>query len=134
MHALFDNASAQYSICVQNDHRMCRDFTIGELQALISSLQSHTFVDLSGGAGHNDKYSERANIVNTEVFKNLPIKAYGGPGPLEFNCLWSEAGTSYSCWSEGLLINHNWPRLFDNLGVRTVRSPAPGIEIERYYL
>jgi hypothetical protein len=133
-HDLFDNVRTEYAIYVQNDHMLLRDFTIEEFNQLVFNLNNgFTSIDLSGGAGHNDKFSERAYIVKTDTFKNLTIKAYGGPGPYE-TWLWSEAGTSYSYWSEGLNIHHNWPVLFGNTGFRTIREDSNGIIIERYYL
>lgn len=133
-HDLFNAAKAPYSIYVQNDHVLSREFTEEELQKMIQDLNTeYDLIDLSGGAGHNDKYSERAHIIKTDLYKSLPIKGFGGPGPYE-NWLWSEAGASYSFWNFNHKICHNWPMLFGNTGYRTVREVKKGITVERYYI
>lgn len=132
-HDLFDSAKGEYSIYVQNDHSLERDFTQEELDKMISALNSdYQLIDLSGGAGHNDKYSERAHIIKTKTYQELPIKGFGGPGPFE-EYFWSEAGASYSFWHLNYKIHHEWPLLFGNTGFRTVREDSEGIIIERYY-
>jgi hypothetical protein len=131
-HELFKNAKADYCMYVQNDQLLFREFTQNELDELKKLINNeYTSVDLSGGAGHNDKFSERAYIIKTDTFNNLPIKGYGGPGPYEHDYFWSEAGTSYSFWSQNLKIFHNWPILFANYGFRTIREDLSGNIIER---
>lgn len=132
-HELFKASRAPYSIYVQNDHILSRDFLNNELEELIYYLDSYSVIDLSGGAGHNDKYSERAHIIKTKTYLDFPIKGYGGPGPYE-EWLWSEAGASYSIWNFNHKIKHDWPILFGNTGFRTVREARDGIILERYYV
>lgn len=130
-HELFDNAKAEYCMYIQNDHILYRSFEQQELDDLKSILNNgYTSVDLSGGAGHNDKFSERAYIIKTNEYKQLPIKGYGGPGPYEHEYFWSEAGTSYSFWDKGLKVYHNWPMLFGNTGYRSIREDLNGNIVE----
>lgn len=134
-HELFSNAKAEYCMYIQNDHVLYREFGREEFDKLKEVINNgYVSVDLSGGAGHNDKFSERAYIIKTETFNNLPIKGYGGPGPYEYDYFWSEAGTSYSFWSQGLEVFHNWPMLFGNTGYRTVRENLQGEIREIQYI
>lgn len=126
-HELFDIAKAKYSIYVQIDHILNRNFSDEEFSRMKMCLDNgYDSIDLSGGAGHNDKFSERAFIIKTETYKNLPIKAYGGPGPFEEDFFWSEGAASISFWEKNLAIHHSWPILFGNTGYRTVRENKNG--------
>lgn len=126
-HDLYNISKAEYSIYVQNDQYMRRQFSSEELQAMINNLnEEYKCIDLSGGAGHSDKFSERAHIMNTEFYKQLHLKGYGGPGPFEHEWLWSEGGTSYSFWDKDYKIHHEWPCLFANNGWRTIREDKIG--------
>lgn len=133
-HELYDYARAPYSFYIQNDQYLGVELTDKVLEELVRLLGSYDLIDLSGGAGHDDKYSERASICKTETYKNLSIKGYGGPGPFEKDWIWSEAGASYSFWNNNLTILHNYPILFGNLGYRSVREDSSGKINEIKYL
>lgn len=133
-HDLFNASKSEYSIYVQNDQFLGREFTQEELDLLKNELNQETkLVDLSGGAGHSDKYSERAHIVKTEFYNNLHLKCYGGPGPFEKIWQWSEGGASYAFWDEDYKIKHDWPTLFGNNGYRSIREKEDGEVIEVIY-
>ena len=126
-HDLYQASKGEFSIYVQNDQFMCREFKPEELEAMIDCLNNGAAcIDLSGGAGHNDKFSERAHIMRTSFYNQLHLKGYGGPGPFEHDWLWSEAGTSYSFWDKDYQIMHTWPMLFANNGWRTIREDKVG--------
>jgi hypothetical protein len=124
-HAIFDNADAPFALYVQNDQYMCRDFHFEELKQMKESLRENICIDLSGGAGHSDKYSERAHIVDVERFKGNPDKGYGGPGPFDKIC-WSEEMTQLFFAEGGDTVDHGWPMLFGNNGRYSVREDLDG--------
>ena len=133
-HELYDYARAPYSFYIQNDQFLGVEITNEICDNLIEELKTFDLIDLSGGAGHNDKYSERASICKTDTFRNLPIKAYGGPGPFEKEWMWSEGATSCSFWNLDLKIKHDYPIMFGNLGYRSVRENSIGEISETHYL
>ena len=83
-------------------------------------------IDLSGGAGHADKFSERAHIMPTEIFKSNKDKGYGGPGPFEHDFCWSEEMTRFHLYENNYSVHHNWKMLFGNNGRYTVREDLGG--------
>ncbi len=126
-HILFDHADSEYAIYAQNDQYMCRDFHIEELNEMKKLLQTNVkYIDLSGGAGHTDKFSERAHIMPVEIFKDNKDKGYGGPGPFEHDFCWSEEMTRFHLYEKKYDTNHNWKMLFGNNGRYTVREDAEG--------
>jgi GT2 family glycosyltransferase len=123
---LYNNSDTKYCIYVQNDQYMSREFLLEEFNQLTESLKNYSCIDLSGGAGHNDKFSERAHIVNRDIILKNPRLAYGGPGPFEHKLMWSEESTQNYFKNNSLKINHNWPMLFGNNGRYTVREDENG--------
>jgi hypothetical protein len=87
-------------------------------------------IDLSGGAGHNDKYSERAQFINKQTILENPTPAYGGPGPFEHKIFWSEESTQNHFKKNNYKIHHSWPTLFCNNGRYSVREDEHG-NVER---
>lgn len=130
-HFVFNNADAEVSMYVQNDQYMCRDFYIEELNEMKKTLETNIkCIDLSGGAGHSDKFSERAHIINTDLFNKNPEKGYGGPGPFEKVC-WSEEMTRIYLDENDYKVHHNWRMLFANNGRYSVREDKEGKVIRK---
>lgn len=125
--ALYNYCDTDFFLYVQNDQYLHRQFTLPELDALVNKLQEgYATVDLSGGAGHRDKFSERAFFSTASVINANPEKGYGGPGPFETNTMWSEEMTRMYLDKNGLKVFHDWPILFANMGRFTVREDKDG--------
>ena len=125
--ALYNYCDTDFMIYVQNDQYLHRQFTLLELEALVNKLQEgYATIDLSGGAGHRDKFSERAYFSKPSVINSNPEKGYGGPGPFETNTMWSEEMTGLYLEKMGMKIFHDWPMLFGNIGRFTVREDKDG--------
>jgi hypothetical protein len=128
---LFNFCDTDYCMYVQNDQYMCRDFEEKELHEMIKTCESeYASIDLSGGAGHNDRYSERAHFINKNTILENPTLAYGGPGPFEHKIFWSEESTQNHFKKNNYKVHHNWEMLFCNNGRYSVREDENG-NIER---
>jgi len=124
---LFNFCDTDYCMYIQNDQYMCREFTEEELNSMIAACNSdYKSIDLSGGAGHDDRYSERAHFIHKNTILENPKLAYGGPGPFEHKIFWSEESTQNYFRENNYKICHNWPLLFCNNGRYSVREDENG--------
>lgn len=125
--ALYNYCDTELCFYIQNDQYMERDLSELEFRALAKELENgYHCIDLSGGAGHADKFSERALLTKASVLNANPKKGYGGPGPFEKNTFWSEESTQIYFKESNLKVWQGWPRLFANNGRFTVRETEDG--------
>ncbi len=126
--ALFNLCDTEYCFYVQNDQYLTRDLSEKELDALIHQIETKGYqsVDVSGGAGHVGKYSERAHFIKAKTINDNPRKGFGGPGPFEKNMFWSEEAAQIYFKENDFKIFNGWPLLFANNGKFTVRETEDG--------
>lgn len=88
---LFDSCDTDFAIYVQVDQELAHDIDKNHIETyknVISDKYSYRCVDLAGAQAGSNTYSERAQFINVEFYKNIPkgIKnEYGGPGPFNMN-------------------------------------------------
>lgn len=87
---LFRYCDSKYSIYFQSDQVLIRDFSLEELNYILTTLNiyRHNAVSIAGNQG-NGVYSERAHIIETDFYNGIPNKSIGGAGPYA-HLIWNE--------------------------------------------
>ena len=127
---------SRFTMYVQNDQVLGRDFTKEELDDIIKTLTSDVKIDgktvmsisLAGYPCGKGIYSERAHIITTDIYKGFEfdylLKA-GGAGPYHHQP-WRE-GTMQDIYKLNNYIHYAWPRqLFIDNGKYTIRDQPCG--------
>lgn len=82
---LFKIARNKYSLYLQNDQFFFRDFGQDEFEEIVSNITNREkdntkSVSIAGDPCHGI-YSERAHIIETKFYNDIPHKPNGGAGP-----------------------------------------------------
>lgn len=124
---LYRLVDTKYSILMQNDQFIFRKFEYSEFCHLKQLLEYNNVKSIGlANDPNNGKYSERANLMLTNEYLNIPAKGIGGPGPLESTHKWSEG--TVNDWFVNNKFNfliYDKPLVYD-LGKYTIRELPDG--------
>jgi hypothetical protein len=133
-------AFGRYTMYVQNDQVLGRDFTQEELRGITglfmpdcvdSRRDMITSVSLAGAPCGEGIYSERAHIIGTDFYRamehELPLPA-GGAGPYH-HTMWREEAIQ-TLYKQRGYIHYRWPYpLFIDNGKYTIRDQPDGSRV-----
>lgn len=137
---LFAASFSEYSMYVQNDQILGRDFTREELDHVMKHMYASyngnviNSISLAGDVCGNQKYSERAHIIRTDFYKTLETHkalGYHGAGPFH-DGEWREAQIQ-AVYAANKLIHYPYgnPIFIDN-GREAIRQNPDGSEWKHY--
>lgn len=89
---LFEASRNKYSLYIQNDQYLGRNFSETEIKGLINIFnldQNIKSIALAGDVCGDSIYSERAHLINNEFYRSLEPLSEGGAGP-KHNLIWRE--------------------------------------------
>lgn len=138
---LFAASFSPYSVYVQNDQILGRDFIQSELDEYLSILEysyplSRAFtipisISLAGQSAGHMIYSERAHIIKTSFYKKLEYEGlpYHGAGPYA-DGPWRE-GTIQKYYRDNQFLHlTDIPPLFIDRGINTIRDNPDGSRLK----
>lgn len=138
---LFAASFSPYSVYVQNDQILGRDFTQNELNNYIEALECHSSftgcisipvsISLAGSVAGDMIYSERAHIIKTAFYKKLESEGLPnyGAGP-HSDGVWREGAIQSYYKTHNYLHLTNQPPLFIDRGIETIRDNPDGSRLK----
>lgn len=127
---LFQACPTKYGLLVQNDQTLAYSLNEDNIRMLLTFFNDKIkCVDLAGGQAGQNKYSERAHIIERDFYLSIPRGEkgrLGGPGPFNHN-KYTEQFVQEYFQSNNFEIAHVQPILFADNGKWSIREIGDGI-------
>jgi len=117
---MYDVCKTPYLIYVQSDQKLIQKIDAEGINAMIKILDEYHCIDMAGNQCQG-KFSERANMMNVDFYKNIPKKTLGGPGITNSKKYVEEWVQEYFI-DNNCLIAHVKPTIFSDEGYYSVRQ------------
>jgi len=127
---LFKSCNSEYAIYVQSDQFLRRTFAPDELEYIVSMLETQRngrtikSVSLAGDNAGNSQYSERAHLIRTKFYNDIPGKTIYGAGPYH-NGEWNES-VIQKYYKNNNYLHYIYDILFQDNGKYAVRQNPDG--------
>jgi hypothetical protein len=134
----FNFVFSEYTLSIQNDQIIGRDFTQEEFNEIKTILNPPNNIDgskicfsigLAGPVCGKNIYSERCHIIKTDYYKYMEKKiplGYAGAGPYHQNGDWREAQIQNFYKNNNYFHFTEWPILVIDNGKRAIRQNPDG--------